>query len=76
VLDLAFLRFGILLRESGSPALGKAMTKPRDDRQKVLLLPALDQLIDMGHPPLAALIDWNVLDDRSRCLAPAFAGAD
>jgi IS5 family transposase len=54
------------------------MTKPRDDRQKVLLLPALDRLIDMGHPlvRLAALIDWNVLDNRSRCLAPAFAGAD
>lgn len=30
--------------------LGKAMSKPRDDRQKDLLLPALDQIIDMGHP--------------------------
>jgi transposase, IS5 family len=58
--------------------IGERMTKPRDDRQKVLLLPALDRLIDMGHPlvRLAALIDWNVLDNRSRCLAPAFAGAD
>ncbi|MGY3619227.1 hypothetical protein ACVJGD_005423 [Bradyrhizobium sp. USDA 10063] len=42
------------------------MSKPRDNRQKDLLLPALDQIIDMGHPlvRLAALIDWNVLDDR------------
>src|ERR1700751_4174521 len=42
------------------------MSKPRDDRQKDLLLPALDQIIDMGHPlvRLATLIDWNVLDDR------------
>jgi IS5 family transposase len=30
------------------------------------LLPALDQIIDMAHPlmRLAALIDWNILDDR------------
>jgi transposase, IS5 family len=42
------------------------MSKPRDDRQKDLLLPALDQIIDMGHPlvRLAALIDWNILDER------------
>src|SRR6478609_9380876 len=42
------------------------MSKPRDDRQKDLLLPALDQIIDMGHPlvRLAALIDWRFLDDR------------
>ena len=42
------------------------MSKPRDDRQKDLLLPALDQIIDMGHPlvRLAALIDWKSLDDR------------
>jgi len=42
------------------------MSKPRDDRQKDLLLPALDQIIDMGHPlvRLATLIDWNILDDR------------
>jgi hypothetical protein len=34
------------------------MSKPRDDRRKDLLLPALDQIIDMGHPlvRLAALI--------------------
>src|SRR6201982_2236261 len=42
------------------------MSNPRDDRQKDLLLPALDQIIDMGHPlvRLAALIDWRFLDDR------------
>src|SRR6201987_3196224 len=42
------------------------MSKPRADRQKGLLLPALDQIIDMGHPlvRLAALIDWKFLDDR------------
>jgi len=35
------------------------MSKPRDDRQKDLLRPALDQIIDMSHPlvRLAALID-------------------
>ncbi|MGY2812041.1 hypothetical protein [Bradyrhizobium sp. USDA 4506] len=42
------------------------MSKPRDDRQKDLLLPALDQIIDMGHPlvRLAAVIDWNILNER------------
>ena len=42
------------------------MSKPRDDRQKDLLLPALDQIIDMAHPlvRLATLIDWNILDER------------
>ena len=42
------------------------MSKPRDDRQKDLLLPALDKIIDMSHPlvRLAALIDWNMLNDR------------
>ena len=33
--------------------MGKAMSKPRDDRQKDLLLPALDQIIagtdEAGH---------------------------
>jgi IS5 family transposase len=26
------------------------MARPRDDRQKDLLRPALNQIIDMGHP--------------------------
>jgi transposase, IS5 family len=42
------------------------MARPRDDRQKDLLLPALDQIIDMGHPlvRLAGEIDWGFLDGR------------
>ena len=52
------------------------MSKPRDDRQKVLLLPALDQIIDMGHPlvRLAALIDWKFLDDRFGSVCQAGPG--
>jgi IS5 family transposase len=40
------------------------MSKPRDDRQKDLLQPALDQFIDLGHPllRLAWKIDWNFLE--------------
>jgi len=42
------------------------MGRPRDDRQKDLLRPALDQIIDMGHPlvRLAGKIDWSFLDGR------------
>jgi transposase, IS5 family len=42
------------------------MARPRDDRQKDLLRPALDQIIDMGHPlvRLAAQIDWGFLAGR------------
>jgi len=42
------------------------MSRPRDDRQKDLLRPALDQIIDMGHPlvQLAEKIDWTFLDGR------------
>ena len=42
------------------------MAKPRDDRQKDLLRPALDQIIDMGHPlvRLAGEMDWSFLDGR------------
>ena len=52
------------------------MSKPRDDRQKDLLLPALDQIIDMGHPlvRLAALIDWKFLDDRFGSVCQAGPG--
>jgi len=44
------------------------MGRPRDDRQKDLLQPALDQIIDMGHPlvRLASGIDWEFLDGRFR----------
>jgi transposase, IS5 family len=49
------------------------MGRPRDERQKDLLQPALDQIIDLKHP-LALLgdrIDWDFLDGRFRtvCLA-------
>jgi IS5 family transposase len=46
------------------------MAKPRDNRQKDLLRPALEEIIDLGHPlvRLARAIDWQFLDTR-------FAGA-
>jgi transposase, IS5 family len=42
------------------------MAKPRDDRQKDLLRPALEAIIDHGHPlvRLACEIDWEFLDGR------------
>ena len=42
------------------------MARPRDDRQKDLLRPALDEIIDLGHPlvRLAEKIDWGFLDGR------------
>ncbi len=42
------------------------MAKPRDDRQKDLLRPALEVIIDHGHPlvRLAREIDWGFLDAR------------
>src|SRR5580692_8781586 len=39
------MRFG-----DGLSAWGDAMAKPRDDRQKDLLRPALEDIIDLGHP--------------------------
>lgn len=81
MLDLAFSRFRILfLGDSdsltASSTLGNAMGKPRDDRQKDPLLPALDQIIDMGHPlvRLAALIDWNILNERFSSVCQAGSG--
>jgi transposase, IS5 family len=40
------------------------MAKPRDDRQKDLLRPALEAIIDLGHPlvRLAGEIDWRFFD--------------
>ena len=37
------------------------MARPRDDRQKDLLRPALEAIIDLGHPlvRLAGEIDWG-----------------
>ena len=42
------------------------MTRPRDDRQKDLLRPALDQIIALGHPlvRLGQQIDWGFVDRR------------
>ena len=42
------------------------MARPRDDRQKDLLRPALEAIIDLGHPlvRLAGEIDWGFLDRR------------
>jgi transposase, IS5 family len=52
------------------------MSKPRNDRQKDLLLPALDQIIDMGHPlvRLAGLIDWSILQERFSSVCQAGSG--
>jgi transposase, IS5 family len=42
------------------------MAKPRDNRQKDLLRPALEDIIDLDHPlvRLARAIDWPFLDGR------------
>jgi IS5 family transposase len=42
------------------------MSQPRDERQKELFRPALDQIIDMGHPlvRLAGEIDWGFVEKR------------
>ena len=45
------------------------MAKPRDNRQKDLLRPALEDIIDLAHPlvRLAREIDWQFLDCRPVC---------
>ncbi|MBM3601584.1 MAG: IS5 family transposase [Alphaproteobacteria bacterium] len=52
------------------------MSKPRDDRQKDLLRPSLDQVIDMRHPlvRLAQQIDWSFLDKRFSSVCRAGSG--
>lgn len=42
------------------------MSKPRDDRQKDLFRPPLEEIIDLGHPlvRLAQEIDWEFLSGR------------
>ncbi len=52
------------------------MAKPRDDRQRDLLRPALDRIIDMGHPlvRLAQRIDWDFLDGRFSSVCAAGPG--
>ena len=45
---------------------GEAMAKPRDNRQRDLLRPGLEDIIDLGHAlvRLARAIDWQFLDQR------------
>jgi IS5 family transposase len=52
------------------------MAKPRDDRQKDLLRPALEDIIDLGHPlaRLAREIDWVFLDSRFASVCAPGAG--
>jgi transposase, IS5 family len=52
------------------------MARPRDERQKDLLRPALDQIIDLGHPltRLAGAIDWGFLDRRFASVCAAGPG--
>lgn len=52
------------------------MARPRDDRQKDLLRPALEEIIDLGHPlvRLAGAIDWGFLDQRFASVCAPGAG--
>jgi transposase, IS5 family len=52
------------------------MSKPRDERQKDPFRPALDQIIDMGHPlvRLAQEIDWSFLEQRFASVCEAGPG--
>ena len=44
--------------------VGGAVARPRDERQKDLLRPALEAIIDLSHPlvRLTREIDWEFLD--------------
>jgi transposase, IS5 family len=57
-------------------SVGDAMAKPRDDRQKDLLRPALEDIIDLSHPlvRLAREIDWKFLDGRFAGVCAAGVG--
>ena len=57
-------------------SVGDAMAKPRDNRQKDLLRPALEAIIDLGHPlvRLAREIDWTFLDGRFASVCAPGAG--
>ncbi|MDJ0934147.1 MAG: IS5 family transposase [Kiloniellales bacterium] len=52
------------------------MSKPRDTRQKDLLRPPLEEIIDLGHPlaRLAREIDWDFLDGRFGSVCKAGPG--
>src|SRR5210317_1878747 len=62
--------------ELGVGLEGRAMSKPRDNRQKDLLRPALDEIVDLGHPlvRLAGEIDWDFLDERFSSVCRSGAG--
>ena len=57
-------------------SVGDAMAKPRDDRQKDLLRPALEDIINLSHPlvRLAREIDWKFLDGRFAGVCAAGVG--
>lgn len=52
------------------------MGKPRDERQKDLLKPALAEIIDLKHPlaQLGARIDWSFLEQRFAAVCRAGPG--
>jgi len=52
------------------------MAKPRDERQKDLLKPSLDQIIDLSHllVRLAGTIDWEFLGQRFSAVCPPGPG--
>ena len=52
------------------------MSKPRDDRQKDLFRPALDEIVDPNHPliRLGREIDWDFLDERFGSVCAAGPG--
>jgi len=52
------------------------VAKPRDDRQRDLLRPGLEDIIDLGHPlvRLAREIDWQFLDGRFSSVCTAGEG--
>lgn len=53
------------------------MARPRDERQKDLFRPALDRIIDLGHPlvRLADRIDWGFLEERFGAVCRPGAGS-
>ena len=52
------------------------MSRPRDERHRDLFRPALDEIIDLGHPlaRLAREIDWDFLDQRFSAVCRAGPG--
>ena len=49
------------------------MAQPRDDRQKELFRPALEQIIDIGHP-LVRMAGRSRSGIRMGCRAPEWSG--